>query len=199
MLLLSFSIFNLSAAHGMASGLSGSITTSNLEIRIYPKNSLEPDAIWRIDRIVTEHKRIGFFSVQLMPMLVVQGIQLEFTQTNPPADWPEGFRCDWMPTHNRSVLEWRDFNISFPNEIIPRLHADRAHPVANAGSLVCRLDGVTLQASSGLIHLPHAAVRMEGQAGKIVWQDSGATIQWDLFSRQYTTNSIAQRTQNEKL
>jgi hypothetical protein len=187
------------SARDLAPGYSSFIANSNLEIRIYPERSLEPDAIWKIDRIVLEHKRIGFFSVQLMPHLVVEGIQLEFTRTNPPANWLDGFRCEWVPAENRSALEWRNFNISFPQETIPRLHAGRAHPVAHAGSLICRLEDVTLQGGSGPVHLPRAEVRMEGQAGRIAWQDSGRTIQWDLFSSQFITSSIIQRTPNEKL
>jgi hypothetical protein len=198
--LLCLLLFSFSGPRGLASGYSGSFATSNLEICIYPDNSLEPDAIWKIDRILTDHKRIGFFRVQLMPILVVQGIQLEFTRTNPPANWLDGFRCEWVPAENRSTLEWRDFSIIFPHENVPRLRAGRAHPVANAGSLICRLEGVTIQAASGPVHLPRAGVRMEGQAGKIVWQESGATVQWDLFSGQFTTNTLTQkRTPNEKL
>lgn len=192
-------IFSLCTAPGLASGLSSSMTTSNLEIRIYPENSLRPDAVWKIDSISAEHKRIGFFRVQLMPVLVVNGIQLEFTKTDPQTNWLEGFRCEWVPAENRSTLEWRDFSMSFPHEKIPRLHAGHAHPVANGGSLICRLEDITLQTGSGQIHLPRAEVRTEGQAGKISWRDSTATIQWDLFSGQFTTNSIAQGIQNEKL
>jgi hypothetical protein len=192
-------IFIFAAATSPASGPSGSFTTTNLEIRLYPENSLEPDAVWKIDNILTDHRHLGFFRVQLLPVLVVQGIHLEFTKTNPPAGWLEGFRCEWVPAENRSTLEWRDFTISFPREKIPRVQAGRAHPVANAGSLICRLQGVVLQTGSGQIRLPRADVRMEGQAGKIVWQDAGASVQWDLFSGQFTTNAIVQRTQNEKL
>ena len=183
-------LFSLAGGRGLASPYSGSFATSNLEISLYPDNSLQPDAIWKIDRILTDHKRMGFFHVQLMPILVVQGIQLEFTRTNPPANWLEGFQCKWVPAENRSTIEWRDFTVTFPHENVPRLHAARAHPVANAGPLVCRLEDVTLQAGSGPVHLPRAEVRTEGQAGTIVWQDSGATIQWDLFSGQFTTNTL---------
>src|SRR5271165_5648703 len=46
--LLGVLLFGLPSSHGLASDLSGSLMTSNLEIRIYPKDSLQPDAIWRI-------------------------------------------------------------------------------------------------------------------------------------------------------
>jgi hypothetical protein len=90
-------ILTFHPAHCLAAGPSASFATSNLEIRLYPQNSLVPDAVWKIDRIAPDHKRIGFFHVQLLPMLVVQGIGLEFTRTNPPANWLEGFRCEWVP------------------------------------------------------------------------------------------------------
>lgn len=192
-------IFGFPVSRSLASDYFGSSATSNLEIRVYPENSLKPDAIWKIDQISTEHKRVGFFRVQLMPLLVVQGIHLKFTRTNPPANWLEGFQCKWLPLKDRNALEWRDFSIAFPQETVPRLLAGRAHPIAHAGSLICRLDDVTLQTGSGPVHLPRAEMRMEGQAGRIVWQDSGHTVQWDLFSNQTVISSIIQRKQNEKL
>lgn len=180
---------------GLAADASGFFTVSNMEINVYPKNSLEPEAVWKINTVSPEHKRIGFFSIKLLPVMVAAGIQLEFTKTNPQTDWLEGFHGEWMPTASQSIFEWRDFSIFFPQEKLPRLHAKYVHPVTNAGSLVCRLDGVTLQSGSGPVHLSSAEVRADGQGGKIVWRDSASTIQWDLFSGQFETNATMQVTQ----
>lgn len=191
-------IATFSPPGGRAADFSGSFATSNMEISVYSPNSLRPDAIWKINRISPEHRRMGFFSVKLLPVEVVEGIQLEFTRTNPQTNWLEGFHCEWSPAANRGLVEWRNFSIIFPPEPVPRLQAKRAHPTANAGSLICQLEGVTLQTGSRPIHLARAEVRAEGQAGLIVWRDNVATIRWDLFSGQFTTNGITQGIQNEK-
>lgn len=193
-------IVGFAPAGSLAADLSGFFTASNLEISVYSEHSLEPAAIWKIDRISPEHRRIGFFSVKLLPVVVVDRVQLEFTKPNPQTNWLEGFRCEWAPAANRELIEWRDFSIYFPKEKMPRLQAKRAHPAADAGALICRLEGVTLQTGSQPIHLSRAEVRAEGQAGEIVWRDAAATIQWDLFSGQFTTNTIvAHGIPNEKL
>jgi hypothetical protein len=189
-----------SRTSGWAADFSGSFATSNMEISVYSQNSLAPDAVWKINSVSPEHRRLGFFSVKLLPVMIVEGIQLEFTKTNPQTNWLEGFRCEWAPAASRGLIEWRNFSISFPQEKTPRLQAKRVHPAANAGSLICRLEGVTLQTGPQPIHLSHAEVRVEGQAGVVAWRDSAATIQWDLFSGQFTTNTtVAHGIPNEKL
>jgi hypothetical protein len=190
-------IASLCPAGGWAADFPGSFATSNMEISVYSQNSLSPEAIWKINLVSPRHRRLGFFSVKLLPVMVVEGIQLEFTSANPQTNWLEGFRCEWAPAANRGLIEWRNFSIIFPQEKEPRLQAKRAHPAANAGSLICQLEGVTLQTGSRPIHLSRAEVRAEGQAGAIVWQDSAATIRWNLFSGQFTTNAIIQGIKNE--
>jgi len=186
-----------SAAGGLAADFPGSFGAGNMEISVYPQNSVEPDAVWKINSVSPGHRRLGFFRVKLLPVLVVEGIQLEFTKTHPQTNWLEGFRCDWAPGANPGIFEWRDFRIFFPQEKVPRLQAKRVYPVAHAGTLICRLDGVTLQAGFQPIHLARAEVRAEGPAGNIVWRDAAAIIRWDLFSGQFATNAITQGTQNE--
>jgi len=191
---------NFSPAGGWAADFSGSFATSNMVISVYSQNSLQPEAVWKINRISSEHRRMGFFSVKLLPVMVVEGIQLEFTNPNPQTNWLEGFRCEWAPAASRDIFEWRNFSILFPQEKVPRVQARRVHPAANAGSLICQLEGVTLQTGSQPVHLSRAEVRVEGQSAAIVWRDSAATIRWDLFSGQFTTNTtVAHGIPNEKL
>jgi hypothetical protein len=191
-------IAGCSPAVGRAADFSSSFSSSNMEISVYSQDSLAPDAVWKINSVSPEHRRMGFFSVKLLPVLVAEGIRLEFTKTGPQTNWLEGFRCEWAPAANRGLMEWRDFSIFFPQETVPRLHAKRVHPAANAGSLICRLEGVTLQIGARPIHLSRAEVRAEGQSAAIVWRDSAATFRWDLFSGQFITNAITQGIQNEK-
>ena len=179
-------------------GFPGFTPPENLKISVYSENSLVPEAVWTINKVSLEHRRLGFFSVQLLPIVLVDGIRLDMANAVPQTNWLDGFRCEWAPAANHGVFEWRDFSIFFPAEKVPRLYARNVHPVTDGGRLICRLEGVTLQTGSQPIHLARAEVCAQGTAAEVVWRNSAAVMQWDLFSGQFTTNLITQGTQNEK-
>jgi hypothetical protein len=180
-----------------AAGLPGSLQTSNLENVIYGDDFFKPVAAVKIGRIFTDHRRLGFFHIQLLPVLVAEGVHLEFAQASPQTNWLEGFRFDPAPSVGRSAVEWRDFSVSLAQEKLPRLQAERVHPTVNASSVVCQLEGVTVQAGPERLKVPKAELRAEGQSGQVVWTCFHQTIQWDLFTGQCKTNSIERGLQNE--
>ena len=174
------------------------LAASDLVITDYRENSIEPEEVWNIAQISREYRHMGFFTVKLLPVLVVKGIRLDLGSASGQTNWLGGFRCDWSPRANPTVFEWRDFSVFFPGETAPRLRAKRVYPVAGPGSLAGRLEGVILQTGAELVYLPRAEVRATGRAGEIVWQDRSAAIRWDLFSTQCTTNTITQGKPHEK-
>ena len=181
-----------------AAGFPGSLQASNMDSVIYGDDFFKPVAALKIGRIFTDHRRLGFFHIKLLPVLVAEGVHLEFAQASPQTNWLDGFRFDPAPSVSRSAVEWRDFSVSMAQEKSPRLQADRVHPAVNASSIVCQLEGVTVQAGLERLKVPKAELRTEGQSGQVVWTRSHQTIQWDLFSGQFTTNAITQGIQNEK-
>jgi hypothetical protein len=181
-----------------ATGLPGSLQASNLESVIYGDDFFKPVAALKIWRIFTDHRRLGFFHIKLLPVLIAEGVHLEFAQASPQTNWLEGFRFDPAPSVGRSAVEWRDFSVSIAQEKSPRLQAERVHPTVNASSIVCQLEGVTVQAGLERLKVPKAELRAEGQSGQVVWMRSHQTIQWDLFTGQCKTNLIQQISQNEK-
>jgi len=181
-----------------ATGLPGSLQASNVESVIYGDDFFKPVAVLKVGRIFTDHHRLGFFHIQLLPVLVAEGVHLEFAQASPQTNWLEGFRFDPAPSVSRSAVEWRDFSVSVAREKLPRLQADCVHPTVNASSIICQLEGVTMQAGLERLKVPKAELRAEGQSGKVVWTRSHQTLQWDLFTGQLTTNTITQEIQNEK-
>ena len=180
-----------------AAGFSGSLQASNVESVIYGDDFFKPVATVKIGRIFTDHRRLGFFHVKLLPVLVAEGVHLEFAQASPQTNWRDGFRFDPAPAAGRSAVEWRDFSVSVAQEKLPRLQADRVHPTVNASSIVCQLEGVTVQAGLERLKVPKAELRAEGQSGQVVWTRSHQVIQWDLFTGQCKTNSINENL-NEK-
>ena len=181
-----------------AAGLSGSLQASNVESVIYGDDFFKPVAVVKIGRIFTDHRRLGFFHIQLLPVLVAEGVQLEFAQASPQTNWLDGFRFDPAPSVSRSAGEWRDFSVSIAQEKLPRLQADRVHPTVNADSIVCQLEGVTMQAGPERLKVPKAELRAEGQSGQVIWARSHQVVQWDLFTGQCKTNLIKENL-NEKL
>ena len=181
-----------------SAGFASSFKARNIEIPVFLGNSVEPVAVWKIDNVFTDHRRIGFFRVKLLPILVAEKIRLEFTSAKPQTNWLEEFRFKLAPTASRNAIEWRDFSISFPEERMPRLKANRGHLAVNAGEAVCRLDGVTVQVGSEQMKVAHAELRTRAQSAEVAWQALGKTIQWDLFTGQCTTNSVKQEIQNEE-
>jgi hypothetical protein len=181
-----------------AAGLSGSLQASNVESVIYGDDFFKPVVVLKVGKIFTDHRRLGFFHIQLLPVLVAEGVHLEFSQASPQTNWLEGFRFDPALSVRRSAVEWRDFSVSMAQEKLPRLQAERVHPTVNAGSIVCQLEGVTVQAGLERLKVPKAELRAEGQSGQVIWTRSNQVIQWDLFTGQCKTNSIEQRSQNEK-
>ena len=173
-----------------ATGLPGSLQASNVENVIYGDDFFKPVAAVKIGRIFTDHRRLGFFRIKLLPVLVAEGVHLEFAQASPQTNWLEGFRFDPAPAVGRSAVEWRNFSVSIAQEKLPRLQAERVHPTVNASSIVCQLEGVTVQAGSERLKVPKAELRAEGQSGQVVWTRSHQTIQWDLFTGQCKTNLI---------
>jgi hypothetical protein len=70
-------------ADGLAGARIVSFAATDMEVTDYADNSLEPDAVWKIKSVSPEHRRMGFFSVKLLPVMVVRDIQLNFTSPRP--------------------------------------------------------------------------------------------------------------------
>ncbi len=185
-------------ATGAAAGLSGSSRARDVEIPVFSGTASGPIAIWKIENVFTAHRRIGFFQVKLMPMLVAEKVRLVFTQAKPQATWPEAFHFKLLSPAGGNAVEWRDFSVFIPGQDVPRLRAERGYPAVNAGATICRLEGVTLQVGSGQLKVPRAELRATGETGQVVWRTAAANIAWDLFTRQCTTNLLVQKSQNEK-
>jgi len=181
-----------------AAGLPASLQASNVESVIYGDDFFKPVAALKIDSVFTDHRRLGFFHIKLLPVLVAQGVRLEFAQTGPPTNWLAGLQFDPAPGVRRGAVEWRDFTVFFPQEKLPRLRANQVYPPISAAATVYRLEGVTIRSGGEQFAVPRAELRAEGQSGLVVWTRPNEVIQWDLFTGQFTTNTIKQGTQNEK-
>jgi len=180
-----------------AVGQTARFEAHDLEIRVFPDNSVEQIAICRIDSVFTEHRKIGFFRIKLLPRLVVQGVRLEFSQSNMGTNWLDGFQFDPAPGVRRSAVEWRGLTVYFPQEKSPRLRAERVYPSGDSNPAVFRLEDVTIRAGGETFNVPRAELQAAGRSGQVVWTCSNQVVQWDLFTGQCKTNSVKSNS-NEK-
>jgi hypothetical protein len=160
----------------------------NLEFRTYASNSIQEIADCKVEKIFLDHRELGFFRVKLLPVLVVQGVRLEFAGTNPTNEWAETFQSDWLPKVKRSAVEWRDVDIGSQKAGAPRLHAGRAQPAAGSPT-VCVFKDVMVEANGVKWQLPRVELRNEDGCPRLVWKASGGERRLDLFSGEIFNNS----------
>jgi len=160
----------------------------NLEFRTYASNSIQEVVRCKVEKIFLDHRELGFFRVKLLPVLVVRGVRLEFTDVNSTNEWTETFQSNWLPRVKRSAVEWRDVDIGSQKAGAPRLHADRAQPAAGTPT-VCVFKDVTVKANGVEWRMPRAELRNEDGRPRVVWKAGGAERRLDLFSGEMTDNS----------
>jgi hypothetical protein len=168
--------------------LPGGFDWPNAEFTTYARGSVREIADCKVERVFTGHRKVGFFRVRLLPVLVVQGVRLEFTDAAFSADWARGFRPDWLPLVKRGDVEWRDVTVTFKKGNAPRLHANQAFPRTGGGATICEFKDVTLEAGGKTWQLPRAELRDEDGLPFAVWRSGGAERRMDLISGKITDN-----------
>ena len=154
----------------------------NFEIRTYAPNSTREIADCKVEKIFLDHRKLGFFKVKLLPVLVVQGVRVEFGEANPTNEWVKTFQSDWLPKVNRRGVEWRDVGVSSQKAGAPSLRAASAEPSEAGKPIVCVFKDVTLEGNGSKWRLPQAELRNEDGHPRVVWKDGGGERRMDLFS-----------------
>lgn len=157
-------------------------TTGNAEFSFYPPGSVQLSADCKVDKIFVDHRKLGFFHVQLLPILVAQGVRLDLSGSQSDGYWSECFQSDWLPEMKDNVMEWRNVAISVQEETSPRVCADRAHPAKGKTSIICRLDNVTLKHNGAIWRASRAELCNENGRPRVLWHSGGGEFHWDLFT-----------------
>lgn len=161
---------------------SGDFKVENTESTFYTSDTLKEIAVCRTAKIFTDHGRLGFFHVQLLPQLVAQGVRLELAADEADGVWLESFQNDWVPDLKHKVMEWRDVTISLLKNNATQLHADRLRPAAAGTSVICTLENVVLTANGTTQRAGRAILRNENGRLQVVWHSGGGEQRWDLFT-----------------
>lgn len=152
------------------------------EFAVYAHDSIQQIADCKVDRVFADHRRFGFFHVQLLPLLVVQGVRLELADQTADGGWADSFKSDWLPGVKHDGLEWRDISVSVKGDGSPSIHADRALPVAKEPGKVCRFENVTLTARGKTWQAARAELHNENGHPRVVWHSGAEEFHWDLFT-----------------
>jgi hypothetical protein len=59
----------------------------NLEFTTYAPNSIREIASFKVGKVFLDHRKLGFFRVKLLPVLIVQSVRLEYADVNPTNEW----------------------------------------------------------------------------------------------------------------
>ncbi len=158
-----------------------------LAVGIYAGDGSTLAGTLRVERVFTEQRRIGFFRVKLMPVLVAQGVRLELARTEPGTNWTAGFRVKLSPLARSSRVEWRGVSISFRGESEPRLRARRLQLPDKPETDHCMLEELTLETDAGLVQVPRATLLLGSPTGTVVWDSNGFLHRWNLFTKTLIT------------
>ena len=172
-----------------AGGPADDLNLTGGEFAIYAHGSIQQIADCKVDRVFTDHRRFGFFHVQLLPLLVVQGVRLELADQTADGGWADSFKSDWLPGVRHDGMEWRDMSVTVKADGSPAIHADRAVPAKVPGA-ICRLENITLTARGDKWQTAHAELRNENGHPRVVWRAGEQEFHWDLFTGQMTDPSI---------
>src|SRR5262249_37234142 len=141
-----------------------------------------PVAVVRADRVFSEERKMGFFRVRLWPMLVADGIRVNFSSPTPNTNWPATFRVNLAPLIREGKMEWRNVSVWVTNESSPRIEAKVLVPPANANGDFCALEDVTIRSGSKLLSVARARLLLNGPPGRLIWETPRSTVQCDVFS-----------------
>jgi hypothetical protein len=156
-----------------AAGLAGG-TAQGVEIAEYGLTDLSPVAKIHADRIFTDYERHGFFRIGLLPILVVENVELQISAAGSLTNALSALREWRQPSVGIRRLELRNLEITIVGEAQPRLRALRAR-ISNDSSL--ELFSISLPSSERQpIIFGKGSLQIAGSsAGRLFWKDAGRT------------------------
>lgn len=121
-------------------------------------------------RVFVDHEKWGFLRVGLLPLAVVQGVQIQIQSAGLLTNALSDLNSLNLSSANLRHLEIRDLQISVLGENEPRLRAARAR-IGSSGAL--ELSNVSMVGSNGgPIFLAKATLQISGSAaGSLRWHD----------------------------
>jgi hypothetical protein len=155
-------------------------TANNVTISDYSPNDLSLLAKIHADRIFADYERRGFFRIGLLPIPVVENVQMQIKSADCLTNGLFALHFWEQPEIGVRRLEFRKLEIAFFGEKQPRLRAVSAR-VGRDGTI--ELSTVSLPDSiEHQIPIPHATLQVAGSsAGWLRWKLGGHEEEFFVF------------------
>jgi hypothetical protein len=132
-----------------------------------------------ITRVYMDHERWGFFKIGLIPVQVVEGVNLQIHSADSLTNAMDAINSANLSSAAQRHLEFRNIQISLLDEKEPRLRADTASIIQPG---VLQLSHVSVSNGGEAISIPRATLQAGGpDCGCLRWNEGGSQNQLFVF------------------
>lgn len=172
-----------------ASGIAGAakLKARQAVVPIFVAGHSNAAAVLRVDRFFTDHRRMGFFRVQLLPLFVADGVRLELgaaaRASNSLAELPSSLER----LSNKTPVELRSFKMSLAGEKDACVEARRGRLGSAGGVPTLVLEDATVTVSNVPLRLRRVGLPLTNGPLHLAWERDGTALHFDPFTRTLTT------------
>lgn len=162
------------------SHLSAQITAKGMVIPVFVGSESKPTALVRVKELLNDYRRVGFFRIGAMPLVVLDGLTIELKQIRNLSASLKGIHKGVLINKHANLLEARDVRIIITAESSPRLQAKTMRFV-DAGQW--RLfDGILFPGSDHAILFSQGTLELHGPSpGRFTFKTEGRAEELELF------------------
>lgn len=139
-------------------------------------------AAMRLDRVAQEQRRLGFFRIRALPVLVIYQARLEVRQTAAASQAISNFCEHLKQLGQRDAVEVRGFQLTLPAEKAPRLEARHVSLQTENKVTGLRLEDVILRGAGPERKLHRAWFGSSPQGPLLRWGNTDAAASCDPFA-----------------
>lgn len=162
----------------------------NVLIPIYAEGHPRAVASIRIERVFRDHRRMGFFRVKALPLVVAEGVQLEVRKPAGATNLLAEFSAALHRLGGNRAVELRDFRFALAGEAGPRLQARRLSPPTAADPTAFLLEGVRMDDGSRQLAFPKATA-VPDSPGVLRLSTPDATVAFDFSSGHFSERTTS--------
>ena len=156
----------------------------------YPEGSAQAIARCKVASVFVDHRKLGFFQVKLLPVLVLQGVSIELGEAYADDGWMQEWDSSYLPDMKTQAVEWREVDLTSSRTNSPHLHAKLARLTGGKDPVICRLENCSIEWSGQHWHTAKAIWQTVATRPQVVWRtDAGISMLWDLSTGAIATNN----------
>jgi hypothetical protein len=187
--ILQLSLLLASGWWAWAAPLPSDFKVVNAETVFYPEGSVRAIARCKVAAVFVDHRKLGFFQVRLLPILVMQGVSIELGEAYADDAWMQELGANFLPELKTQAVEWREVDLISSRTNSPHLHAQLARLADGKDPVICRLENCSIEWRGQRWHTARATWQTAAARPQLVWRtDAGIFMHWDLSTGEIATN-----------